>query len=101
MTALDLLLQMHELGVILTPSPDSTVCCRAPTGVLTPDLLDAMRQHKQELYALVEDCEERAAIAQYCSGIPRPEAEALAWPQVSLTLRKKLRYAHIQEACFA
>jgi hypothetical protein len=41
-------------------------------------LVDVMRQHNPELYAHVEDFEERAAIAQYCSGFPRAAAEALA-----------------------
>jgi len=54
MTALDLLQQLHEHGVILTPSPDGTVRCRALKSVLTPDLLDVMRQHKAALHALVE-----------------------------------------------
>ena len=79
MTALDLLQQLHELGVTLTPYPDGTIQCRAPKGVLTHALVEAMRQHKAELHDLVEAFEERAAIAQYCSGLPRSEAEALAW----------------------
>jgi hypothetical protein len=79
MTALALLQQLHEHGVILTPYPDSTIRCRAPKGVLTPALVEAMRQYKAELYDLVETFEERAAIAQYCRGLPRAEAEALAW----------------------
>ena len=53
MTALDLLQQLHKRGVILTPSPDGTVCCRAPKGVLTPELLHEMRQHKAALLALL------------------------------------------------
>lgn len=31
---LALLQQLHALGVILTPSPDGTVRCRAPQGIL-------------------------------------------------------------------
>jgi hypothetical protein len=79
MTLLTLAQQLHELGVVLTPSPDGTLRYKAPKSTLTPALLDAMRQHKQELHHLVEAFEERAAIAQCCSGFPRPEAEALAW----------------------
>ena len=79
MTALALLQQLHALGVVLTPSPDGTLRYKAPKGVLTPALLDAMRQHKDELHGLVEAFEERAAIAQYCSGLLCAEAEALAW----------------------
>lgn len=79
MTALDLFQQLRALGVVLTPSPDGTVRYRAPQGVLTPALLDALRQHKQELLDLVEAFEERAAIAEYCGGLSRASAEALAW----------------------
>jgi hypothetical protein len=54
MTALDLLQRLHRLGIALEPSPDGTVRCRASKGVLTPELLDAMRQYKTALHALVE-----------------------------------------------
>ena len=79
MTAHNLLHQLHELGVILTPYPDGTLRYKAPKGMLTPELLYGMRQHKQELHALVEEWSERAAIAEYCGGLPRPAAEARAW----------------------
>ena len=48
MKALDVLQQLHELGVMLTPLPDGTVRYRASQGVLTPVLLDVIRQHKQD-----------------------------------------------------
>ncbi len=79
MTPLALLQQLYHLGVVLTPSPDGTLRYKAPKGVLTSDLLDVMRQHKAELLDLVEAWSERAAIAQYCGGLSRPAAEALAW----------------------
>jgi len=79
MTALALLQQLHERGVILTPYPDGTVRCRAPKGVLTPALHNALRQHKAALLDLLEDFEERAAIAEYCAGLSRADADALAW----------------------
>ena len=63
----------------MTPLPDGIVRCRAPKGVLTPALLDAMRQHKDVLHALAEEWSERAAIAECCGRLPRPEAEVLAW----------------------
>jgi hypothetical protein len=47
MTALALLQQLHEREVNLTSSPDGTVRCRAPQGVLTPALVDAIRQQAQ------------------------------------------------------
>jgi len=82
MTALALLQQLHALGVILTPSPDGTVRCRAPKGTLTPALLDALRPHEAALLDLVEEWSERAAIAEYCGGLSREEAERLAWAYV-------------------
>ena len=47
MTILTLLQQLHTLGVMLTPYPDGTVHYKAPKGVLTPALGEAMRQHKE------------------------------------------------------
>jgi hypothetical protein len=79
MTARDVLQHLQEHGVSLTPSPDGTVRCRAPKGVLTPALVDVMRQHKAELHALGEAFEERAAILEYDGGLPCDEAERLAW----------------------
>ena len=80
MTALDVLQQLHALGVTLTPYPDGTVRCRAPKGVLSHTLRADMRQHKEALHALVEAWSERAAIAEYEAGLPR--AEALAWESI-------------------
>jgi hypothetical protein len=79
MTALALLHLLHERGVILTPHPDGTLRYKAPKGTLTPELLEEMRQHKDELHALVEDWSERAAIAEYCGGLAREDAERVAW----------------------
>jgi TubC N-terminal docking domain len=79
MTALALLQQLHERGVTLTPYSDGTLRCRAPKGILTHAFVEAMRQHKAELHALVEEWSERAAIAEYCGGLTREAAERLAW----------------------
>ena len=79
MTTLDLFQQLGTLGVRMTLHPDGTLRCRAPKHVLTPDLVDTMRQHKSELHVLVEAWSERAAIAEYCGGLARAEAERLAW----------------------
>lgn len=79
MTALDLLQQLHELGVMMTPSPDGTVRCRAPKGVLTPALREAIRARKAEVLDLLEEFGERAAILEIEAYLPRAEAEALAW----------------------
>ena len=58
---------------------DGTVRCCASKGTLTPELLDAMRQHKDVLHGLVKACEDRTAIAEYSGGVPRAEAERFAW----------------------
>jgi hypothetical protein len=79
MNALDILHQLHKLGVSLTPHPDGTLHCRSPRGVLTPALVQMMREHKPELHALVEAWAERVAIAQYCGGLSCEDAERLAW----------------------
>jgi hypothetical protein len=52
---------------------------KAPKGLLTLALVDAMRQHKEMLPALVETFEARAASLEYDGRIPRAEAERLAW----------------------
>jgi len=76
LSPLALFQELRRLGVRLTPYPDGTL---RHTGTLTPALLDAMRQHKAALHDLVEAFEERAAIAEYCGGLSRAEAERLAW----------------------
>jgi len=79
MTALALFRQLHALGVVLKPNPDGTLHYKAPKGTLTPELLDALRQHKAELYDLLETFEEHVAIVEYDGGLARAEAERLAW----------------------
>ena len=79
MTALALLQQLYDTGVVLTPYPDGTLRYKAPKGTLTPALLEGMRQHKDELHSVVEAFEERAALLEYDGRLPRDEAERLAW----------------------
>jgi hypothetical protein len=79
MTALALLQQLHDLGVALQPYSDGTLRYKAPKGRLTPALLKEMRQYKDGLHGLVEEWNERAAIAEYGAGLSQPAAEQLAW----------------------
>lgn len=79
LSPLALLLDLHERGFSLIPYPDGTIRCRAPKGVLTPALRRQFTQHKAALLDLVEEFEERAAIAEYCGGLSRADAGALAW----------------------
>jgi hypothetical protein len=55
MTALDVLQQLHDLGMLLTPLPDGVVRYCTRKGGLTPAMVDAMRQHNPGLHALVEE----------------------------------------------
>src|SRR5262245_43129007 len=71
MTALDLLKQLHRLGVALTPSPDGKIRCRVRKGVLSDELLDAMRQHKQVLLAVLAP---PAPVHEAPAPAPRTEA---------------------------
>lgn len=99
MTALELLTTLHTLDVVLTPTcdygdvvPGSSSATRrplvfgvhvdAPRGALTDALRLAIREHKAALVELVEEWGERAAIAEYCGGLPREAAEQLAWATV-------------------
>jgi len=79
MTALALLHQLHDAGVVLTPHPDGTLRYKAPKGVLAPALREALSKHKAALHALVEAVEERAALMEYDGRLPRDEAARLAW----------------------
>lgn len=78
MTARDLLVTLHGLGVTLTPWVDR-LRVDAPQGALTPALRAALLEHKQGLLDLVEAFEERAAIAEVEGSLERQAAEALAW----------------------
>ena len=78
MTAVEILATLHGLGVTLAPWVDH-ILVDAPHGVLTANLRQAMQTHKAALLALVEEWSERAAIAEYCGGLAREEAERLAW----------------------
>ena len=81
MTALALLQQFHELGVVMTPSPDGMVRYRALKGVLTPALLDGMRQHKAALLALAERLRESAPSGAARAGTTVPdETDSLGAP---------------------
>jgi hypothetical protein len=79
MTPLALLTRLCEAGVTLTLAGAADLRYRAPLGVVKDDLLQAIRTHKAALHDLVEAFEERAALAEYCGGVPRVEAERLAW----------------------
>jgi hypothetical protein len=82
MTALALFHKLHTWGVKLTPYPDGTLHYKAPKGIMTPALLDTLREHKEALLDLVEAFEERAGILEYDAGLAREDAEWLAWQEL-------------------
>ena len=78
MTAVEVLTTLQHRGVTLIPRGDR-LRVDAPEGTLTPALRAALRTHKAALLDLLEAFEERAAIAEYCGGLSRVEAQRLAW----------------------
>ena len=78
MATIESLTVLYEHGVTLTPRGDR-LHVDAPAGTLTLALRAALRTHKAALLDLLEAFEERAAIAEYCGGLSRVEAERLAW----------------------
>jgi TubC N-terminal docking domain len=78
MTARDIIQAAQAQGVTLALHGPERIRVMPP-GVLPSDLRQAIREHREELLTLLEAFEERAAIAAYCAGLPRAEAETLAW----------------------
>ena len=78
MSALTLLAQLRQAGVVLRCAP-GVLRYKAPKGVMTPALLLQLTRHKDALLDLLEAFEERAAIAEYCGGLSREDAERWAW----------------------
>ncbi|TSE32104.1 hypothetical protein [Tepidimonas charontis] len=80
-------------GLVLIADGD-TIRVRGPAPARAR-WLPVIRERKTELLALLrselgrEAFEERAAIAEYLGGLPRAEAEALAWESVKKILRMK------------
>lgn len=71
MTAMELFRDLRQCGAVLIPMVDH-VRIAAPPGKPCPGLL-------RDLLDLLEEYGERAAIAEDCGGLPRADAEALAW----------------------
>ena len=83
MTALALFRYARQLGVELKPNPDGVhLTARAAPGIITPEFLETLRQHKEALLTLVEAFEERAGMLEYDAGLARDDAEWLAWQEL-------------------
>ena len=96
MSAAALVASLEARGVTLRPTERGTLAIR-PADLLAPSEVEALRQHKGAVLALLharldaslgaerEDYEERAAIMEFDGGMGRPEAEQGAramfpWP---------------------
>jgi hypothetical protein len=62
MTPVDLLQELLTLGVTLTLSSDRRMHYKAPQGVITKELFEAMRTHRETLIDLIEHREARATV---------------------------------------
>jgi hypothetical protein len=76
MTARDIIQAAQAHGVTLALHGPERIRVMPP-GVLPSALREAIREHREEILTLLEAFEERAAIAEYCGGLARPEAERL------------------------
>src|SRR5262245_11005870 len=101
MNALDLLRDLKDRGVVLTPR-NGKLIVEAPLGALRAGDRDLLSQLKVGLLAMLEanptpdelspewheSWEERAAILQFEGGLCREQAEALALADVKRTMER-------------
>lgn len=69
-------------GVILSKSAAGRLLIDAPAGMLTNDIVAEVQAHRDDLLALVEQWNERAAIMEYDGGLAREDAERMALSDV-------------------
>ena len=74
--ALAILVELRERGVSLRVVGDRLRY--RPSSAVPSELRERMASCKEELLALVEQVEERAAIIEHDAGLPRAEAERQA-----------------------
>jgi hypothetical protein len=79
MTPRALLHQLHTHGVRLTVQGERLRVEAPAAGVVSETLRQTMQRHKDTLLALLEQWDERSAIAEYDGGLSRDDAEHLAW----------------------
>jgi hypothetical protein len=80
-TPFALLVSLRDMGIALRPD-GNRLYVDITAGNVTRGMLEALRQHKEALLDLVEAFEERAAIAEYCGGLAREDAEWQAFLSV-------------------
>jgi len=81
--AKNLFRRLMALGVVLSLAPDGRLGFDAPAGSLGEDLVDDMRNYRDDLLTLVEQFHERAAIMQHDGGLSREAAERSALDDLS------------------
>jgi hypothetical protein len=74
--------ELSALGVVLSIDDRGRLLFDAPKGVMTDELMIGIRSHREELVAIVERIDERAAIMEHDAGIPRSDAERMARMEV-------------------
>jgi hypothetical protein len=74
--------RLMDSGVILSFEADGRLSIDAPVGLLTEGVVAEMREHRDDLVALVEQWGERAAIREYYGGLAREDAERFALADV-------------------
>jgi len=79
MTPANLLRALHSLGIVLTAYTDGTIRYKAPRGVLTDAMREAIRTHKEGLRDLVERDTARAARLESVGKLPCEGVEAPTW----------------------
>jgi TubC N-terminal docking domain len=99
MTPLDLIERLRSIGVILALSSGGTIRYKAPQGVMTAELSEAMRIHKAALLDLVGRRED-AEISQSppcfaCNGTDRWDDHGIlrcvvCYPPGSMTLKRTM-----------
>lgn len=78
MKAVELLAKLKQAGVILSIRSDGKLAYRGPAESIGPDVIEEIKAVRDELLAVVELFEERAAILEFDGGLDRDEAEAQA-----------------------
>ena len=78
MDAIAILIELFSLNTVLSVNADGRLAYEGPSGVMTAERLAFVRNHRDELLAIVERIEERAAIMEIDGGLPQAEAERLA-----------------------
>lgn len=76
--ALDLFCELIRAGVQLSIRNGDRVSFDGPAHFLGNDVIDRLRENRDQLIVLIELFQERAAIREFDGGMNRAEAEAAA-----------------------